>query len=587
MDIDKSQAAVIDCMLPRIFVEAPAGYGKTFTMIEKIVEDFRRNLIPNPKKILALTFSVNAAKKMKNDIRAKLLQTNYGIDNRVDVYNYHALARHILGLYGPLLLGVPTDLNKCAQLNESQVLSHFQKLKLVLNPQTNRVLTSFNAAVRDCSESDLDDLINSYNQVLLTELIPQNCITYNGILTLAIKVLLEHESIQRLYRLLYPYVIVDEAQDTNLLSYRLLKLIVGDETRICMFGDSLQRIYGFIGAIPDFVERCQLEFGLTSLSLTTNHRFAKGSSMQLLDLNLRENIKHPTVPSINTSISVPLFFLATIKSELQSTCNIVKAIHSVQPDSTVAILLRSRGFYGSMLPSVMTKNKIDCFEALFEEDSLEYIEFNQLCIQLLGEVTGHTGESSLADLRRFEKLINTRINTMNYEHADSYKQLVRALIAQIEAELISASPQTKHEFAINIFENRALCHALEYIHSHVVITTMHSAKGLEWDYVIIPEMMQWVEPAGPLCLECAIEKKLSNCRGYKCNIASTRLPSNYADELCVFYVAVTRAKRNVIFLATTDRVNKSGEQKTGNLSCFLQRPGITITSVKNLTDLIM
>ena len=562
MGADKSQAAVINCLLPRIFVEAPAGYGKTFTMTEKIVEDFRRNLIPNPKKILALTFSVNAARKMRSDIRAKLLQANQSTDNRVSVYNYHALARRILGLYGPSLLGLSVDLNSCAQLNESQVLNHFQHSKCTLDPQVNRVLTNFSAALRDCDEATLDGLIDSYNQILLTVLIPQNCITYNGILTLAIRLLFEHEPVRFFYRALYPYIIVDEAQDTNLLSYRLLKLIIGDKTRVCMFGDSLQRIYGFIGAIPDFVKRCQAELGLTPLSLETNHRFTEGSSMQLLDRNLRENIRNPSAPSIDASASVPLFFLRTVSGELQSTCNIAKAIHAAQPESTVAILLRSRGFYGNALPGAMAKNGIDCFEALFEDDSPEYIEFNRLCIQLLGEASGHTGESSLADLRRFEKLVSEEVDVRNYKHADSYKQLVRALVAQIEAELVSASPQVKHEFAINVFENRALCHALEYVPSRTVLTTMHSAKGLEWDYVLIPEMMQWVEPAGSLCRKCAIEKRLSECGKHKCNLKSTRFPSGYSDELCVFYVAVTRARRNVIFLATTDRVKKEGDRKS-------------------------
>ncbi len=449
------------------------------------------------------------------------------------------------------------------------------------------MLTGFSAALRNCDETALDGLIDSYNQILLTVLIPQNCITYNGILTLAIKLLLEHEPVRFLYRKLYSCVIVDEAQDTNLLSYRLLKLIIGDETRVCMFGDSLQRIYGFIGAIPNFVKRCQTELGLAPLSLETNHRFAEGSSMQLLDLNLRENIRNPSSPSIGANATVPLFFRTTVSGELQRTCDIVKAIHTAQPESTIAILLRSRGFYGNALPGAMAKSGIDCFEALFEEDSPEYIEFNRLCIQLLGEASGHTGESSLAEFRLFEKLVNKEVDARNYEHADSYKQLVRALVALIEAELVSISPQAKHEFATNVFDNRTLCHALDYVPSHTVLTTMHSAKGLEWDYVLIPEMMQWFNPLWTLCRECAIEKKLNECNKHKCNLKKTRFPNGYSDELCVFYVAVTRARRNVIFLATTDRVNKNEEHKTGYLSCFLQRPGISIARVKDLADLVL
>lgn len=590
MGADESQSAVIDCLLPRIFVEAPAGYGKTFTMAEKIVEDFRRGLIPNPKRMLALTFSINAARKMKNDIRTKLQRSGKNTDahiNRVDVYNYHALARRMLGLYGSSLLGLNIDLNTCAQLNESQVLGFFQKSKIALDSQANHVLTSFSVALRDCDEDTIKSLFDSYNQTLLTVLIPRNCITYNGILTLAIQLLLEHNSIRLLYRAIYPYVIVDEAQDTNLLSYQLLKLMIGDETRVCMFGDSLQRIYGFIGAIPDFVTKCQKELGLVSLNLRTNHRFAKGSSMQLLDLNLRENIRNPETPWISANVSIPLLFTATINGEFQATCNIIQAIHSAQPNTTVAILLRSRGFFGNVLPNEIAKRGIDCFDALFDEESPEYIEFNQLCLQLLGEVSGYTGETSLAGLRRFEKLVNERIDTKIYEHADSYKQLIKALVVQIETEMVSANPKAKHEFATNVFENRTLRHALEYIPSRTVLTTMHSAKGLEWDYVIIPEMMQWVAPSWSLCRECAIEKRLSECNKHKCYLRDKHLPEGYSDELCIFYVAVTRARRNVVFLATTDRVNKNGEQKAGYLSCFLQRPGITIAEVKDLADIVL
>ena len=48
---------------PRIIVEAPAGYGKTTTMISRIAYLFATGRIPNPKRILGLTFSVGRNKK--------------------------------------------------------------------------------------------------------------------------------------------------------------------------------------------------------------------------------------------------------------------------------------------------------------------------------------------------------------------------------------------------------------------------------------------------------------------------------------------------------------------------------------------
>lgn len=61
LSIDKSQEAVINSQENRLFVEAPAGYGKTTVMVEKLVSDLMSGKIPYPKRALALTFSVNAA----------------------------------------------------------------------------------------------------------------------------------------------------------------------------------------------------------------------------------------------------------------------------------------------------------------------------------------------------------------------------------------------------------------------------------------------------------------------------------------------------------------------------------------------
>ena len=61
---DERQLEVIFSDSPRIIVEAPAGYGKTTTMISRIAYLFATGRIPNPKRILGLTFSVNAALKV-------------------------------------------------------------------------------------------------------------------------------------------------------------------------------------------------------------------------------------------------------------------------------------------------------------------------------------------------------------------------------------------------------------------------------------------------------------------------------------------------------------------------------------------
>lgn len=61
---DNRQLEIIFDDNQRILVEAPAGCGKTTTMISKIAYILSTNGIPSTK-ILALTFSVNAAYKIK------------------------------------------------------------------------------------------------------------------------------------------------------------------------------------------------------------------------------------------------------------------------------------------------------------------------------------------------------------------------------------------------------------------------------------------------------------------------------------------------------------------------------------------
>jgi len=590
MSEDASQLAVINSSDRRMFVEAPAGYGKTTTMVKKIANDFQQGVIPWPKRILALTYSVNAARKMKNDIRSELAKTNMierASFNRIDVYNYHALARRILSVYSLPILGISWDMNNYAELNESQVLGFFQASGMGFSQQDNEILIRFAKAVRECDLETVESLIGPYNALMERVLLPHQCITYNGIITLAAKLLSEQPSLQAFYQAIYSYIIVDEAQDTNLLSYKLLKLVIGDDSRVYMFGDSLQRIYGFIGAISDFTSRSQAELELLPYRLTTNHRFAKGSSMQLLDINLRENIRNPKTPSIEQNAMVPLFFQGSIGGEIRATCDIAKTILTMQPDASIAILLRSRGFYGSTLPKELKTNGLDCFDALFDDTDQDYIAFNELCIHLLGEVTGHSGKSSLSDIGKFVNVVENEIDLHGFAYGTSYKLLLRALASQIEAELTSTTPQVKYEFIINVFENRTLRHALAYIPSRIILTTMHAAKGLEWDYVIIPETMQWTTPSYAVCKDCTFERKACISDGHKCTITMQNVPNGYIDELCVFYVAVTRARRNVIFLATTDRINKIGEHKTGLLSCFLQRPGIVVAKVNNLVDLVL
>lgn len=107
---DESQMDIIVSDEPRLVVEAPAGCGKTTTMVSKVAYIIAMGKIPKNKKILALTFSVNAAYKMKKDISKKLpamgleqVKSPDDLNKLMYISNFHGLSRRILSLYGYLI----------------------------------------------------------------------------------------------------------------------------------------------------------------------------------------------------------------------------------------------------------------------------------------------------------------------------------------------------------------------------------------------------------------------------------------------------------------------------------------------------
>jgi len=104
---NEKQLEVIFSEDNKIIVEAPAGFGKTNTMVSKIAYMIASNQIPTPKKLLALTFSVNAAYKIKKDVLKEipdlLNNDNFKINDKLYVSNYHGFCRNILRKNGYIL----------------------------------------------------------------------------------------------------------------------------------------------------------------------------------------------------------------------------------------------------------------------------------------------------------------------------------------------------------------------------------------------------------------------------------------------------------------------------------------------------
>ena len=184
---DEKQLEVIFSEAPRVIVEAPAGYGKTTTMISRIAYLYTAGKIPNPKRILALTFSVNAALKIKRDIAEKLPRligeknNPTAINEKVTATNYHGFCKGILQKHGYLISSIlRKDVNSFKALGDSDVSRNLE-LKSVLDVKEMSVLTGMEETIKS-GTVPTDDKVNEYNALVIEKLLPLNIITHNAVM---------------------------------------------------------------------------------------------------------------------------------------------------------------------------------------------------------------------------------------------------------------------------------------------------------------------------------------------------------------------------------------------------------------------
>lgn len=581
---DSAQISAIISDCSRILLEAPAGCGKTKTMVSKVAYVLASGIVPVNKKILALTFSVNAAYKMKKDISEKL--PHMGIDSifspatlnqKISITNYHGFARRVLRLYGYLLHENMPNVNSFIAYNEVD-LEGIEASGVELDDDEKASLQAFLDAVKCCDSQRIESLFEQYCELILQKFIPKYCITYNGYLVLCIKLLEDKQRLKDFYQELYPYIMIDEFQDTNYLSWKLIRLLICQNTKLFFMGDSLQRIYGFIGAIPNLLEIAKTEFSMTKIQLNKNYRFRNNPDMLLLDRNIRRNAENYLYPIIEENAKIKLSLLNTQEQEATHVSKLVKSLWNSKDDK-VAILIQQRNLNAEKIMKCLEEDSIDFFYGLFSDEDMEYIQYHQKALRVF---------FSVLDSSRTKRVNKTLLNKVYNELLQNYKNtsskivqslliLTEAFFNKLLAEYAFLENEEKIAYINDTFENRALKQSMDYVNSKVFLSTVHGAKGLEWSYIILPDMEPYVFPNfNSLCGNCNFSMGRVVTGDY-CRIqVKNHNEKEILEELSIFYVAVTRAQKEVFFSASKERYNSSGDIKNSKISCLLTMPGIVI-----------
>jgi DNA helicase-2/ATP-dependent DNA helicase PcrA len=237
-----------------VLVTGGPGSGKTTVSTIKSADIAEHRLRPG-QQVLFLGFARATVSRVMEAIEREH-QIPLEHRKRILVETYHAFFWRILKAHG-YLIGLPRKLSILVPQNEAIALS--------------LIRSEYKA------ESKLDDAEKAEKQRREAEELQrlafeEGRVCFDFFAHFAGEILHGSVRIRKLVSTMYPFVILDEFQDTNADQWRVVQAI-GKNSTILALADPEQRIYDWIGADPERLDHFRAEFNPTEFDLgTDNHR---------------------------------------------------------------------------------------------------------------------------------------------------------------------------------------------------------------------------------------------------------------------------------------------------------------------------
>lgn len=498
---------------------AGPGAGKTEMLAQRADFLLRTNTCPYPKRILAISFKVDASVNLKERV---LSRCGDYLASRFDSYTFHGFAKRIIDKFRIVLTG-DNELDANYSIGERKVYL--------------RQIT-------------FDDLIP-----LAIEILENSVIAINAL------------------RQTYSDIFLDEFQDCTDNQYKLLKVAFKEsQVKLTAVGDTKQKIMGWAGALDGIFEDFAQDFHAKALNMYMNFR----SKPTLL--RMQNKIIHDLDPAAALDIDsivgdegcIESYQFNNVESE---TDFIVKRIENwVEngiPYREIAVLVANQPhLYCQNLMLKLSENEIPFkneqeLQDITNEPLTKLLINYLICLYSAGDSDAWIALTKQLELlfssndddqeyRQIVKLINHKRKNVNKirttEVIDEIREHCDELIAVVgNSAIISLSTdyessQRLHQIYNDVFLRISqsltsinnISDALNNIitQNSIRILTMHKSKGLEFECVIIQ----------------GVEKELFFNRNEK-------------DNCCVFFVGVSRAKDNLILTNTKYRSRPSNANK--------------------------
>lgn len=265
-----------------------------------------------------------------------------------------------------------------SQINDDELEGLINDIGVIKNKMIKN-LQEFNTNIKNFSQ-----IYKNYESYKRENLL----MDFDDMLTFAYAILQRYPNILKRYTGKYTFIQVDEGQDLSKIQFEILKLLVGSEEKnIFLVADDDQSIYGFRGAEPEYILSMEKQFnGCSFYYLSNNYRSTANiveiSSSFIKNNTERYDKKHSTC---NEYKHDP-FIVKTKDQSVQYNFIVDKVKeHLRENNSTVALLYRNNISSIPLAEALdrnginfnVKQNKVFFFNHWVVQDILAFLKFSQ------------------------------------------------------------------------------------------------------------------------------------------------------------------------------------------------------------------
>ncbi len=518
-----------------VVILAGAGTGKTRVISHRVAYAAATKAI-DPKQALVVTFTEKAAAEMK----ARLKRLNLP---QVAASTFHAAARRQLAYHWPLVHDRPLPEVLDSKLRIIAPMARGLPGGYRFTPAKDLADEIEWAKVRRQTPSTYapdreppvpaDVFTNLWRRY---ESAKQRAdrIDFEDMLTLAVELYETDADALALVHRRYSWFSVDEYQDTNRLQEDLLRLWLGDRRDLCVVGDPDQTIYTFTGASSDYLTRFTDRYAdARVVRLSANYR----SSPQVIAL---ANRLIPGRELRATASDGPIPELLPFADGDAEVGAVVARIHALLVEGVllteIAILVRTNA---QLVP----------FEAALTGAE---IAFTVRGVRFFARPEVRTARAALR-AGGPEPLVRSVVDALRKElgfdegdppgsasgaEARDRHAALSTLLGMARSLAADQPAATIEDFAAELARRDAA--EADAGGDGVTLSTLHRAKGLEWDAVFLPGLEEGTLP---------IRQSASDADAL-------------AEERRLLYVGITRARRHLVLSWAGSRVGAKGPGRT-------------------------